>query len=159
MKGEEFNQEEWWNEEYQPVTPDIGLIKTTDGVKLAYIGNLNNSQKGLNFLTANEDFIQVATFKYEKGHIMRAHKHIDRTPPETFRTEEVLLVWKGRVVAMIYGKDKELGERCVKRILSAGDYVIVFNGGIQYKVLEEDTIMLEAKTGPFTTSEEDRILL
>ena len=87
---------------------------------------------------------------------MRAHRHIERTPPITFRTEEVLLVWKGKVICTIYEID---GTSRLERILKPGEYVIVHNGGVSYEIMEDDTILLEVKTGPFTNSEEDRVLL
>lgn len=115
-------------------------------VLLARFGNLNHVKKGLNFLTKNEDFIQAATFHYEGGHVMRAHRHIERTPPEKFRTEEVLLVWKGAVLCTIYELNNQ---QRIERILKPGDYVIVHNGGVSYEVLEDDTILLEVKSGPY----------
>jgi len=125
-------------------------------VLLARFGNLDNAQDGLNFKTENCNFIQVAEFGYPAGHVMRAHRHIERTPPEKFRTEEVLLVWKGAVLCTIYELN---GKRRIDRILRAGDYVIVHEGGVSYEVMENNTIMMEVKTGPFTNSEEDRVLL
>lgn len=125
-------------------------------VLLARFGNLDNAQDGLNFKTENCNLIQAAEFKYPTGHVMRAHRHIERTPPEKFRTEEVLLVWKGAVLCTIY----ELNDHPrIERILKPGDYVIVHNGGVSYEVLEDDTILLEVKSGPFTNSSEDRVLL
>lgn len=125
-------------------------------VLLARFGNLDNAQDGLNFKTENCNLIQAAEFKYPTGHIMRAHRHIERTPPEKFRTEEVLLVWKGAVLCTIY----ELNDYPrIERILNPGNYVIVHNCGVSYEVLEDDTILLEVKSGPFTNSEEDRVLI
>ena len=134
------------------------MFTEVDGkeIKLAEFYNMNASPKGLKFRTQNDDFIQAASFNYDKGHIMRPHRHIERTPPEFFRTEEVLLVWRGRVKCTIYDIDGFTRE---PEIMEAGDYVIIYHGGVSYEVLEDNTIMLEVKSGPFTTSEEDRILL
>ena len=127
-----------------------------DGILLAQTGNLNTAPEGLHFYTDNEQYIQVASFNYKTGHTMRAHRHIDREPPQEFRTEEVLLVWKGHVICYIYNIDgTELGSID----LHSGDFIIVHKGGVKYEVQTDDTILLEAKTGPFTTSDEDRVLL
>ena len=125
-------------------------------IPIAQFGNMDNVPSGLKFFTKNEDFIQTATFRYNSGHVMRAHRHIDREPPKSFRTEEILLVWSGSVKCNIYNIDGSFRESIV---LNRGDFVIVHNGGVGYEVLEENTIMMEVKSGPFTTSEEDRILL
>lgn len=159
QKFEEINEE--FNTEYVSRPEDLGYITTTDGIKLAYLGNINNSPKGLRFLTVNEDFIQCASFRYDAQHVMNAHRHIERKPPETFRSEEVLLVWKGSVRVCIISDDKGLDtkNRKVYRTMKAGDYIVVFKGGVGYKVLEDDTLMMEMKNGPFNNSEEDRVLL
>ena len=128
----------------------------SDDILLAQTGSLNDAPEGLHFLTENEHFIQVATFNHKKDHVMRAHRHIERPAPEKFRTEEVLLVWKGHVRCTVFNVD---GTFKASINLHSGDFIVVHQGGVKYEVLEENTIMMEAKAGQFTNSEEDRILL
>ena len=130
--------------------------KRESGVLLARFGNLNDAEPGLHFKTTNNNLIQAAEFKYPADHIMRAHRHIERTPPENFRTEEVLLVWKGKIWCTIYDIDDKV---IYEQMMVSGEYVIVHYGGVKYDVLEDVSIMFELKACHFTTSEDDGVLL
>lgn len=123
---------------------------------MGHLGNIDSAPKGLSFLGTPEDFIQVATFRYEYGHEMNSHAHIPRTPPETFITHEVLIVWKGIVELKVYDNSFE---QVFYHIMEAGDFYVNVGGGVGYKVFEDNTIMLEAKTGPFPGPELDRVLI
>ena len=68
------------------------------------IFDLNNISEGLDFLTNDESFIQVGTWKYEKGKILDAHYH-NTFERKSFITQEVVLVLEGSIICNLYTKD------------------------------------------------------
>ena len=112
---------------------------------------------GLDFLTGISEPIQVATFRYDKGKELKAHRHIERKR-EVIRTQEVLIVLSGRVLLDVYDSDDHIN--CFVELFS-GDGFISLNGGVGYKVLAHDTQMIEVKVGPYevNSDEEDRVRL
>ena len=55
------------------------------------IFDLNNISEGLDFLTNDDSFVQVGTWKYEKGKILDAHYH-NTFERKSYITQEVVLV-------------------------------------------------------------------
>jgi oxalate decarboxylase/phosphoglucose isomerase-like protein (cupin superfamily) len=127
------------------------IIKKSDKV-LAKIISFEDMKPGLNFFSENEEFIQVGAWKYEKGKELLAHIHnkVDRA---INRTHEVLYVIKGELEATIYTLDEQFVE---KLVLQAGSMLILLECGHGYKILEDDTTVLEIKNGPYLGAEIDR---
>lgn len=125
--------------------------------KIAIIDKIDHIPDGLNFYGSKEDDIQVGSFKYPENKIMRSHMHITR-PRTIEKTQEILIVWKGSCRYRLYGFDKIF---ISSDILSAGSFLILYNGGVGYTILENDTTMLEIKAGSYNvvSDNEDRILL
>lgn len=125
--------------------------------KLATIDSVMNTQHGLSFLGDREDFLQIGKFRYDSGHIMRDHAHIDRERISR-RTQEILIVFKGSCQVRIFDLDDKVAH---VDTLVAGDYIVYYHGGIGFTVLEKDTIMMEIKNGPYDVQldDEDRRLI
>lgn len=104
------------------------IVKDQNGKILGYLSNINDAPNGLNFFGVSDDFIQVATFKYEYGHRMNNHTHIPRTPPSWFMTHEVLVVWKGIVELRVFDDFHDL---ICTQIMEAGDFYINVGGGVR----------------------------
>jgi hypothetical protein len=125
--------------------------------EIGILANIENTPDGLHFYTEDINTIQFAGFRYNKGHVMRAHRHIFYdTEWERIKTQEVLVVWKGKVKLTIFNRDDKI---LTTFELNKGDFYISLFGGVRYDVLEDDTILMEFKTGPFPGSEKDRILI
>lgn len=107
---------------------------------------------GLSFYTKEGDFIQVATWGYDKGKKTVPHRHkiADRTAKIT---QEVIYIKKGKIRAEIYNNKEKLIK---KTILKEGDVAIIFAGGHSYSVLEDKTQVLEIKNGPYLGLEKDK---
>jgi len=125
--------------------------------KIAILGSLNKVEDGLLFCGAVEDNIQVGLFKYNTGKIMRDHKHISR-PRILDKTQEILLVWKGSCECRVYCEANKLQHT---GIMKSGDFIILYNGGVGYTILEDNTILMEVKAGSYIvkSDDEDRVLL
>lgn len=96
-------------------------------------------------LSNSNQFLQVATKELAKGTTFKPHKH-NRFDRLTTITQEAWVFLNGSVEASFWDIDNSLIH---KTILSAGDCVVVFDGGHSFTVLEDNTILYEFKTGPY----------
>jgi hypothetical protein len=107
---------------------------------------------GLNFFSSINDYLQVGTWRYDKGHKLSAHIH--RIEPRFVqRTQEVIFVKEGRVKADIY---KEKHEFLRSLELGKNDALVLLSGGHGFEVLEDNTEVLEVKNGPYVGADRDR---
>ena len=123
-----------------------------DGIVLARHIKTEDIQPGLNFFSNDEEFIQVGVWNYNSGKDLPAHVHnvVNR---EVRRTCEALFVVRGSMEATIYDIDRTLiGSFKVNQ----GEILVLLECGHGYRVLEDDTIVLEIKNGPYLGAEIDR---
>ena len=100
--------------------------------------------------------MQLAVLKYEKGKTFKPHKHIYKSVPNESIAQESWAVISGKVKAIFYDEDDTIiGER----ILNAGDLSITLFGGHNYEILEEGTLVLEYKTGPYYGQSLDKVFV
>ena len=110
-------------------------------------------ERGLNFITPDELFIQAGSWWYQKGEILQRHIHNDY-PREATRTQETVYVKRGSMRCSIYTDEKEFIQDF---ILYEGDLAIFAFGGHGFEILEDDTKIIESKNGPFTGVENDKV--
>lgn len=107
---------------------------------------------GLAFFSKDSEFIQLGTWKYNKGKELLAHIH-NRIERKINRTQEILFIKKGKIRANIY----DLKGKLVKKIIAgSGDILVLLNCGHGYEILEDDTQVIEIKNGPYLGAEIDR---
>jgi hypothetical protein len=108
--------------------------------------------QGLTFLSNPSDLLQIGVWQHPKDHssIPHIHNFLERA---INRTSEVLYIVTGMVHADIYGED---GSFLSSTDLSAGQMLICLGGGHGYRILEERTMVLEFKNGPYQGAELDR---
>lgn len=128
----------------------IEIIK--DKIVLARHIPANSWKDGLSFFSKDDEFIQVGSWKYGKGKELLAHVH-NKVQRKIDRTQEVIYVVKGKVEASIYTLNKKFVQ---KLIINSGDFLVLLNCGHGYKILEDDTRVLEIKNGPYLGAEIDR---
>lgn len=122
---------------------------------LALIIRNKDWEEGLNFVTSEEDFLQVGFWGYNKGQKLKAHIHLV-SPREVLRTQEVLFIKKGRLRADIYTQEGEF----LKAIeLRKGDTAYFLSGGHGYEILENNTQVLEVKNGPYPGPQKDKKII
>lgn len=127
-------------------------IIENNGVVLALVLRNGDWPTGLNFLTKDQDFVQVSTWNYEQGKKTKPHGH-NRVKREADLTQEVLYLKSGRLKATIYNLEDKIAEELV---LSAGDLIVIWQGGHAYEILENNTQVLEFKNGPYLGLERDK---
>tara|TARA_R110002051_G_scaffold8568_2_gene35601 strand:- start:5041 stop:5460 length:420 start_codon:yes stop_codon:yes gene_type:complete len=104
-----------------------------------------------------DQFIQCAYLKMEKGKTFKPHKHIWKYPNfKRVIAQESWVIIRGRVKVFFYDIDGELLDTY---ILNAGDSSFTLEGGHTYEILEDNTLVYEYKTGPYTGQENDKVFL
>ena len=131
---------------YSKVKPDtlLHLVHRLDEIE----GRTN--------VAPENEFIQLATLKMEKGTTFKPHKHIWKDGEDKVIAQESWVVIKGSVKVIMYDLDDKVIET---PILYSGDCSMTFQGGHNYEILEEDTIVYEYKTGPYKGVENDKEFL
>lgn len=126
-------------------------IKDRDTV-LALIVRGEEWEEGLNFVSSNEDFLQIGVWWYDKEKVLEPHIHLN-APRLISHTQEVVFVKEGRIRANIYTQKEKF---LISVELKAGDIISLLKGGHGYEILEEDTKILEVKNGPYVGPDKDR---
>ena len=75
-------------------------------------------------------------------------------PREANITQEMVYVKSGSMLATIFDQEMNFIEEV---ILKEGDMAIMAYGGHGYKILEDNTKIIEAKNGPFVSVEVDKV--
>tara|TARA_B100001059_G_scaffold55607_1_gene50415 strand:+ start:947 stop:1357 length:411 start_codon:yes stop_codon:yes gene_type:complete len=128
---------------YSKINPDV-LLHLTSGVT-----NLKSERTDI---SPEEEYLQLALLKLKKGKTFRPHKHIIKEKI-TDIAQESWFVYRGSVECIFYDLDDSI---ISKEIIKEGELSITFRGGHNYRILEEDTIVLEYKTGPYLGIENDK---
>lgn len=93
-----------------------------------------------------EQFIQLATLKMQKDKTFKPHKHIFKEGEKEVIAQESWVVIQGSVKVILYDLDDQI---IAEEIINKGDCSITFEGGHNYYILEDDTVVYEYKTGPY----------
>ena len=110
-------------------------------------------KKGVNFVTKNEDLLQVGFIKHKNKHFIKPHTHIKKKRIINF-CSEVLLLKKG-ILKIIFFNDKGREINLDKRLYK-NDLIILFKGGHGFEVIK-DIEMIEIKQGPYVMGK-DKLL-
>ena len=104
-----------------------------------------------------EQFLQLATLKMNSGDTFKPHQHIwKKSHSLEAIAQESWVVIKGSVKVFMFDID---GTLLREEIIYPGDCSMTFEGGHNYEALEDDTIVYEYKTGPYTGIENDKVFL
>jgi len=119
---------------------------------IAIIGNVEDMPKGNNFITDSNLPMQVGIMRNDK---VRLQNHIHKVRNRQFKSisNEFHMVVRGKVQVSLFNDEKKMVHRSV---LCPNMFCLLINGGHGYEILKDDTIMVEVKSGSFTTIEEDK---
>ena len=122
--------------------------------KLLHVVNRLHEIEGREDVIPEDNFLQCATLRLEKGKTFLPHKHItkDRHHPEQIAQESWVVI-QGSVKCKLFDIDDEI---IATPILMPGDASFTLYGGHTYEALEEDTIVYEYKTGPYEGQKLDK---
>jgi hypothetical protein len=110
------------------------------------------NEPGLTFYSNPDDFIQVGLWNHPVDSVLNSHIHNIHSK-KSDRTSEALFVLSGSIHADIYNDECKLLE---STIVTAGELLVCIAGGHGYRILSENTKVLEIKNGPYPGPEIDR---
>ncbi|MBN1384053.1 MAG: hypothetical protein JW983_04120 [Elusimicrobia bacterium] len=123
-----------------------------NGIKYAIVFSEEPIPEGLTFYTQDSDYLQVASWNYNKGRHLKAHAH-KLCPRTSDITQEFVFIKKGSIRVYMYNRDGKL----IKNFdLHGNDFMIIFEGGHAYDILEDNTEVMEVKNGPYPGLEKDK---
>ncbi len=99
------------------------------------------------------DFTHTMSWNYPKGKELQAHIHKFTEKPVTNRTQEVIVIFSGKVKIMLYDENRRIIAELVAKPMEA---VVFLAGGHGYEILEDNTRVLEVKNGPYVGADADR---
>ena len=111
-------------------------------------------KKGVDFLTKDQDLLQLGFINHKKNHYIKSHIHLKKPRIINYCTE-VLLIEKGKVKIKFF--DNNQSDIKKDKILTKGDIIILFQGGHGFKILEK-TNMIEIKQGPYVEGKDKKII-
>jgi len=129
------------------------IIKDAKGKIISIIYRNNDWIEGLNFITPNDLFIQVGSWWYPKGKELASHIHKD-FKRSVMRTHEMTYVKKGSMKVLLFDDERNFIQ---EYLLYEGDLAIFAYGGHGYEILEDGTQIIEAKNGPYTDVNKDKL--
>lgn len=99
------------------------------------------------------NFLQCSMLNMEKGKTFKPHKHIWKERKRNTISQESWIVVSGSVKCFFYDLDDQIIEEI---ILYPGDCSFTLEGGHNYLILEDNTLVYEYKTGPYEGQELDK---
>lgn len=114
-------------------------IIETDGKVLAKLIPVSQCTEGLSFFSQDDEPLQAGTWNCQAGTKLPAHIH-NEAHRIIKRTNEVLYIYSGGVMASIYDEEENLIEELQ---LQEGDVLILLAGGHGYRILDNAAKVLE----------------
>jgi hypothetical protein len=132
------------------------IYSKVDGRLLHIINRVSDFQDRIEIIPV-DNFLQCATLKMKKDKTFPPHKHITKDRHYTEQiAQESWVVIKGSVKCIFYDINDEI---IATPILRQGDASFTLYGGHTYKILEDDTLVYEYKTGPYEGQKLDKEFL
>ena len=97
-------------------------------------------------VVSEENFIQCSILNMEEGKTFKPHRHIWKERTRNVIAQESWIVVQGRVKCIFYDLDDTI---IAEPILEPGDASFTLQGGHNYLILEDNTLVYEYKTGPY----------
>jgi len=129
--------------------------KTNPEILLHLTTNVDEIKSERKDIAPDNEFLQLAILKMNKGKTFQPHKHIEYKK-ETDIAQESWFVYKGKVKCIFYDIDDTIIDEV---ILNEGGISMTFRGGHNYEILEKNTIVLEYKTGPYLGQKLDKTFI
>lgn len=132
------------------------IYSKVDTSKLLHLtGSLDDLNESRLDVAPEDEFLQLAILKLEKGKTFKPHKHIFHEKITNI-AQESWFVHKGRVKCIFYDLDDTI---ISEEVLEEGSFSMTFRGGHNYEILEKNTFVLEYKTGPYLGLELDKTFI
>ena len=104
-----------------------------------------------------DNFLQCAAIKLIKGQTFKPHKHIENMVTDYDRkAQESWFVVKGKIQCTLYDIDDTI---LAQPYIKAGDASFTLHGGHTYTCIEDDSLVLEYKTGKYFGQAKDKVFI
>jgi cupin fold WbuC family metalloprotein len=97
-------------------------------------------------IVPEDNFIQCSILNMTKGKTFKPHRHIWKQRTRNVIAQESWIVIQGKVQCIFYDIDNTVVST---PILEVGDASFTLEGGHNYIILEDNTLVYEYKTGPY----------
>ena len=131
-------------------TKHIEHIRDEDRT-LAIILRAEYEPDAIEFLTTNDQSLQLGVMRRPRGHVIAPHIHRPVTRTVQY-TCEALFIARGRLEVTFFSERRTV---VAKRELRQGDCVMLITGGHGFRVIE-DCKMIEVKQGPYAGADFDK---
>lgn len=126
------------------------IYSKVDPTKLLHIvhrlSELENREAPRVDIIDENNFIQCSSLRLHAGKTFKPHKHITSRMTLDKIAQESWIVIRGKVKCIFYDTDDTI---IATPILEAGDASFTLSGGHNYEILEDNTLVMEYKTGPY----------
>jgi cupin fold WbuC family metalloprotein len=123
---------------------------------LHVITRKDDFQSGRQDVIDESQFIQCSMLQMDIGKTFKPHKHIWKERTRNVIAQESWVIIRGSVEVILYDIDDVILEQVV---LNEGDASFTLEGGHNYRILEQDTLVYEYKTGPYEGQSFDKVFL
>ena len=123
---------------------------------LHVITRKDDFQSGRQDVIDESQFIQCSMLQMDIGKTFKPHKHIWKERTRNVIAQESWAIIRGSVEVILYDIDDVILEQVV---LNEGDASFTLEGGHNYRILEQDTLVYEYKTGPYEGQSLDKVFL
>ena len=107
-------------------------------------------------IVSEENFIQCSILNMEEGKTFKPHRHIWKERTRNVIAQESWIVVQGSVKCIFYDLDNTI---IAEPILRPGDASFTLQGGHNYLILEDNTLVYEYKTGPYEGQAMDKTFI
>lgn len=107
-------------------------------------------------IVPEDNFIQCSMLNLKNNKTFKPHKHIWKNRTKNVIAQESWIVIQGSVKCILYDIDDTI---IVEPILKPGDASFTLEGGHNYIILEDNTLVYEYKTGPYEGQSFDKTFI
>jgi hypothetical protein len=133
------------------------IYSKVDPTKLLHvIVRKNEILPGRVDIIPEDNFIQCSMLNLEKDKTFKPHKHIWKKSDRDVIAQESWVIIQGSVKCIFYDIDDTI---LTEPILYVGDASFTLEGGHNYVILEEETLVYEYKTGPYEGQKFDKTFI
>lgn len=107
-------------------------------------------------IIADDQFLQCSILNMSSGKTFRPHKHIWKERTRNVIAQESWVVIQGQVECVFYDLNDDV---LAHATLNPGDASFTLEGGHNYIVNSDDTLVYEYKTGPYEGQQLDKVFI
>jgi len=128
--------------------------KVIPGKLLHIVNRFLDIKEGREDFVPCHNFIQMATVKLRNNQTFKKHRHLWNNFNDAKIAQESWCVLSGSIKVFLYDVD---ASPLAEIVLNEKDCSITLEGSHTYMCLEDDTIVMEHKTGPYRGQTEDKV--